>query len=94
MRPVRAPQHTVGKRLDNALREGHDVAIGGALAVQRLRPGYREPFWTAHLRPHVWVLAHELDEQLELGAVDRLAYVRATHVVDDDRGRQRAEEVP
>ena len=60
----------------------------------RFGPGEREPLGTAHLRPHVRVLVHELDEELELGTLDRLAYVRTAHMVDDHRRRQRAEEVP
>ena len=40
------------------------------------------------------MLAHEPQERSELGAVDRLADIGATHVVDDDRGRQSGKEVP
>jgi len=39
------------------------------------------------------VLAHELEKQFELRAIDRLGYIRPAHVVDDDGGRQRREEI-
>ena len=40
------------------------------------------------------MLPHEFHEQLEFGPVDRLADIGPAHVIDDDGGRQRGEEVP
>ena len=44
------------------------------------------------LLPDPWARAHQPDKAFELGAVDRFRDVRAAHVVDDDRCRQRSAE--
>ena len=83
-----------GKVLDDLAREGDEIAIGIALAVQRRRAGDRQTLGARDLGPDVGVLAHEFEEQRELRAVDRLRHVGAPHVVDDDRRRQGGEEIP
>ena len=85
MRPVGAPQPAFGQGLDEAAGERQHVAIRGALAVERRRPGDRELLGTAHLRPDVPVVAHDGDEALELGPVDQPAHVGTPHAVDDHR---------
>src|SRR3954447_16246162 len=59
-----------------------------------MRSGDRQALRTTDLRPDVWVIPHELHKQLELGAINRLAYIRPPHVVDDYGCRERGEEVP
>src|SRR3954465_5710747 len=40
------------------------------------------------------MIAHEFHEQLKLGAIDQLADIQATHVVNDNLGGKGSEEVP
>src|SRR5271166_51832 len=93
VRPVRAPKHPIRELLDQAAREGNDVAIGILFAVQRRRPRDRQPLRAGDLAPNVPVVAHELEEQRELGPIDGLCNIRPAHVVDDYGGRQSGEEI-
>ncbi|MNV66208.1 hypothetical protein D3C71_1589510 [compost metagenome] len=94
VRPVGTPEHAVGKLLDHPARKGHHVAVGTALAIQRLGAGQRKALGARYLAPHVRVLAHELQEQRELCAVHALGNIRASHVVHHHGGGQCGEEIP
>ncbi len=86
VRPVRAPQHAIRERLDDAARERHEVVVARRTAA-------RQAFRAADLRPDVRVIAHQLHEQLEARRGQRLRHVRPTHVVDDDDRRKRGDEL-
>ncbi len=92
VRPVGAPQDPVGELLDHTAAEGHHVGVRVPLAVERGGAGDGEPLGAGHLHPDV-VAGHEPQEAGELRPVHRPGHVRAPHVVDHQRGGQRAEEV-
>ncbi len=84
MRPVGAPDHAVREALDDGARERHHVVIGRARDGEALRAG--------HLGDPVLVLVERLQPVLEVLAVHALLHVRAGHVVEHQRGRQRLQE--
>ncbi len=67
MRPVGAPQHPIREFLHHAAREGHDVAIGMQLAIERRRTAHRQTLGAAHLAPYVLVFTHELQDSENSG---------------------------
>ena len=99
-------QDVTARLLENpeALRELYHAELFDPLLIRTLKLipseylffyySQRKALRTGHLAPDVVVLGHEAHEKIKFGAVDGLAYIGSSQVVDDDCRRQRREKIP
>ncbi len=84
MRPIRAPQHPIGRGGDERLGIRHGVVIGRARGRAALGP--------RHLDPEIGA-PDQLEQQLERGLHHAFGGLGAAHVVDHDRHGNGADEI-
>src|SRR5579883_2979619 len=81
MRPIGAPDHPIGRRLDDLARVGHRVRKG--------RTGRRDALAAADLDPAFLVALHQLDQGAERKLVEAVGRLDAPHMIDGVAHRDR-----